>query len=137
MFPTDTRILIIDDLKTIRALMADCLKKLGFNNLAEAGDGKQGLELLKEAVTQNNPFGLIIADWNMPGMTGLELLEAKNKDENLKATPFLMVTIESERDYVLKAISLGVNDFVVKPFSEKTIGAKMKSIFDRLPAKKK
>ena len=132
MFPKNTRILVIDDLKTIRTLLTEILNNLGYNDVDEAVDGKDALRQLKQAVENEAPYGLIIADWNMPGMTGLELLEVRNADPHLKNTPFLMVTIESEKEYVLKAVSMGVSDFIVKPFSEKTIENKMKSIWAHL-----
>lgn len=135
MFPTDTKILVIDDLKTIRFMMFETLRKLGYQRLEEASNGKDGLALLKTAAEANDPFGLIIADWNMPEMTGVELLEARNNDPQLRGIPFLMVTIESERDYVLKAVAMGVSDFIVKPFSEKTVESKLKSIWSRLNKK--
>ena len=132
MFPASTRILVVDDLKTIRVLLGENLRKLGYSQIDEAGDGNAALQMLTQAHQDGAPYGLIIADWNMPGMTGLELLEARNADPKLNSTPFLMVTIESEREYVLKAIAMGVNDFIVKPFSEKTLQGKMQSIFDRI-----
>ncbi|MCB0386675.1 MAG: response regulator, partial [Bdellovibrionales bacterium] len=117
MFDKNTRFLVVDDLKTIRSLMKDILKKLGFSQINEAEDGQKALNMLKDAAGTDSPFGFIISDWNMPNKTGLSLLEDCLKDEDLKSIPFLMVTIESEREYVLRAIQMGVSDFVVKPFT--------------------
>ncbi|MCB0364796.1 MAG: response regulator [Bdellovibrionaceae bacterium] len=132
MFDKNTRFLVVDDLKTIRSLMKDILKKLGFSQINEAEDGQKALNMLKEAADTDNPFGFIISDWNMPNKTGLSLLEDCLKDDSLKSIPFLMVTIESEREYVLRAIQMGVSDFVVKPFTAKTIEQKIRGIWIRL-----
>jgi two-component system chemotaxis response regulator CheY len=132
MFSPESRILVIDDLGTIRSLLKESLKTLGFKNINEAENGRIGLEMMKSAVEENAPYDLIISDWNMPEMTGIELLDARNEDETLKDTPFLMVTIESESQYVLKAASKGVSDFVVKPFTPKTLENKIRGIYKRL-----
>lgn len=132
MFDKHTRFLIVDDLKTIRSLLKDILKKLGFSNIAEAEDGLKAWSLLKEAANSDAPFGFIISDWNMPNKTGLALLDDCLKDDQLRNIPFLMVTIESEREYVLKAIQMGVSDFVVKPFTGKTIEQKIRGIWSRI-----
>ncbi len=132
MFSPDTKFLIADDTKTVRTLLREALGKLGFKNMIEAEDGNQALDLLKSAVLSPAPFQFIICDWNMPGLTGLDLLEFKNSDERMRKVPFLMVTIESERDFVLRAVALGVSDYIVKPFSESTIQTKLQSIWNRL-----
>lgn len=132
MFAKDTRFLIVDDTKTIRSLLKEMLHNIGFRNFTEAADGNQALQLLKDRAETPEAFEFIICDWNMPGMTGIELLEIRNNDERFKTVPFLMVTIESEREYVLKAVSMGVSDFVVKPFSESTVAHKIRGIWSRL-----
>jgi len=132
MFPADTRFLVVDDTKTIRSLLKEILKNLGYSQIDEAEDGSQALEMMKKEADSPKPYGFIICDWNMPGLTGIELLEIRNADERFKSVPFLMVTIESEREYVLKAVAMGVSDFVVKPFSEATVRAKMEGIWSRL-----
>lgn len=132
MFPADTRFLVVDDTKTIRSLMKDILKNLGYHKIDEAEDGNQALEMMKKEADGSDPYGFLICDWNMPGLTGIELLEIRNEDDRFKDVPFLMVTIESERDYVLKAVAMGVSDFVVKPFSEATVRTKMESIWSRI-----
>jgi len=132
VFPPDTKFLIAEDTKTVRALIKDILHNIGYNQIFEAEDGDQALKLMQQALAENDPFGFIIADWNMPGLTGIELLEIRNSDSRFRNIPFLMVTIESERDYVLKAVAMGVSDFVVKPFSESTIKTKIQSIWSRM-----
>jgi two-component system, chemotaxis family, chemotaxis protein CheY len=132
MFPDYTKFLIADDTKTIRVLLKEILNNLGYRNIQEAEDGSQALQMLKDAATTKDPFTFIICDWNMPGLTGLDLLEVRNTDQRFKNIPFLMITIESERDYVLRAVAMGVSDYVVKPFSENTLKAKMQSVWNRL-----
>ncbi|MEO0336158.1 MAG: response regulator [Pseudomonadota bacterium] len=134
MFPKDTRFLIVDDTKTIRSLIKEMLHKTGFRSFTEAGDGNAALQLMKERADGHDSFQFIICDWNMPVMTGIELLEIRNQDQRFQSIPFLMVTIESEREYVLKAVSMGVSDFVVKPFSEATLASKIQGIWNRLQA---
>lgn len=131
MFPLDTKILVADDLKTIRSLVVEILRKAGYSNFVEAQDGLEALHALEASISKPPKIGLVISDWNMPNMTGLELLEKKMSHPDLNDIPFLMVTIESERDYVLRAVSVGVNEFVVKPFSEKTLLNKIKAVWER------
>jgi len=131
MFSADTHVLIVDDTKTIRSLLREMLRNIGFSRITEAGDGARALQMMKEKADTPDAFGFIISDWSMPNMTGIELLEIRNTDERFKNLPFLMVTIESEREYVLKAVTMGVSDFVVKPFSETTLRAKIESIYKR------
>lgn len=132
MFNPATKFLVADDTKTIRSMLREILNKLGFREVSEAEDGRQALTMMKAALAEKNPFGFIICDWNMPGFTGLDLLEARNNDPGFRHVPFLMVTIESDRDYVLRAVAMGVSDYVVKPFSEATIKTKMQSIWNRM-----
>jgi two-component system, chemotaxis family, chemotaxis protein CheY len=132
MFPDHTKFLVVDDTKTIRVLLKEILGNLGYRDVHEAEDGNQALQMLKDHAQAKKPFTFIICDWNMPGLTGLDLLEFRNADQRFKNVPFLMITIESERDYVLRAVAMGVSDYVVKPFSENTIKAKMQGIWNRL-----
>ena len=132
MFSPDTHVLIVDDTKTIRSLLREMLRNIGFARITEAPDGARALQMMKENSGTPDEFGFIISDWNMPNMTGIELLEVRNSDDRFKDVPFLMVTIESEREYVLKAVSMGVSDFVVKPFSESTLKSKIQSIHERM-----
>jgi two-component system chemotaxis response regulator CheY len=135
MFPENTKFLVADDTKTIRTLLKEILNKLGYRDVHEAEDGNEALRMMKEEAEKNAPFTFLIVDWNMPGLTGLDLLEIRNADKRFKDVPFLMVTIESERDYVLRAVAMGVSDFIVKPFSENTIKTKMQSIWNRAQRK--
>ncbi len=134
---TDLRFLIVDDTKTIRSLLKEILNRMGFSRVDEAPDGLTALSLLKSAAGGPEPVEFIICDWNMPGLNGIELLEIRNSDPNLQHVPFLMVTVENERDYVLKAVTMGVSDFLVKPFSEASVKAKISGILQRSNLPKK
>jgi two-component system, chemotaxis family, chemotaxis protein CheY len=121
---TSINVLIVDDFATMRRIIKGVLKQLGFSNLIEAEDGEAALkELRKENV------GLIVSDWNMPNMTGLELLKAVRADNNLKSIPFLMVTAEGQKENVIQAVQAGVSNYIVKPFTPETFNAKLEKIF--------
>jgi two-component system, chemotaxis family, chemotaxis protein CheY len=121
---TSINVLIVDDFATMRRIIKGVLKQLGFNNLIEAEDGEIALkELRKEKV------GLIVSDWNMPNMTGLELLKAVRADSSLKNIPFLMVTAEGQKENVIQAVQAGVSNYIVKPFTPETFNAKLEKIF--------
>jgi two-component system, chemotaxis family, chemotaxis protein CheY len=118
------KILIVDDFATMRRIMKNILKQLGFTNIIEADDGTTALEELKKTSVD-----LIISDWNMPKMTGLELLKAVRSSDNLKGLPFLMVTAEAQKQNVIDAVQAGVSNYVVKPFTADAISEKLKKIF--------
>ncbi len=121
---TSINVLIVDDFATMRRIIKGVLKQLGFSNLIEAEDGEVALkELRKEKI------GLIVSDWNMPNMTGLELLKAVRADNNLKNIPFLMVTAEGQKENVIQAVQAGVSNYIVKPFTPETFNAKLEKIF--------
>ena len=118
------KVLIVDDFATMRRILKNILKQIGFSNIAEAEDGKTALVQLK-----NRKFDLVLCDWNMPEMTGLELLQKVRSDDELKDTPFVMVTTEAHKDNILDAVKAGVSNYVVKPFTAETIGEKLKKVF--------
>ena len=117
-------ILVVDDFSTMRRIIKGALKKAGFSNIIEAEDGKIALKEL-----QKQKIGLIFSDWNMPNMSGLDLLKAVKGNEAYKNIPFIMVTAEGQRDHVLEAVSAGVDNYIVKPFTPETIAEKMKKVF--------
>ena len=118
------KVLVVDDFATMRRIIKGVLKQLGFANIVEAEDGNMALEELKK-----DKFGLIVSDWNMPNMTGLDLLKAVKGDENLKKIPFIMVTAEGQKENVIEAVKAGVNNYVVKPFTPETFGVKLAKVF--------
>ncbi|MCP3923576.1 MAG: response regulator [Desulfobacterales bacterium] len=118
-----TKILIVDDFATMRRIMRNILKQLGYSNISEADDGTTALEELKKT-----NYDVIISDWNMPKMTGLELLKIVRADASYKAVPFLMVTAEAQKQNVIEAVQAGVSNYVVKPFTAEAISEKLKKI---------
>ncbi len=124
MTDTNMKILVVDDFATMRKIIKNILKKLGFQNIAEAEDGVSALEVLKK-----QEIDFIVSDWNMPNMSGLELLKAIRSDEALKDKPVLMVTAEAQKENIVEAVKAGVNNYVVKPFTPETMKEKIDKIF--------
>jgi len=124
------KILVVDDFSTMRRIVKTVLKQLGFENIEEAEDGAQAFAKL-----QNNGFGFMVSDWNMPNMDGLDLLKKVRADAALKDLPILMVTAEAEKDKVITAIQAGVNNYIVKPFTAEVFKEKMDAIFEKLAKK--
>jgi two-component system chemotaxis response regulator CheY len=123
------KILIVDDFSTMRRIIKNLLKDLGFTNTQEADDGSTALPMLKA-----NDFDFLITDWNMPGMTGIDLLKAVRADEALSHMPVLMVTAEAKREQIVAAAQAGVNGYVVKPFTAQALKEKIEKIFERVDA---
>jgi two-component system chemotaxis response regulator CheY len=121
------KILVVDDFSTMRRIVRNLLKQLGYENIEEAEDGQQALTKLK-----SEKFHFIISDWNMPNMTGIELLKKVRADGDLKNLPFLMVTAESEKEKVIEAIKSGVNNYIVKPFTAEILKEKMDKILEKV-----
>ncbi|WPL10613.1 Chemotaxis protein CheY [Thiorhodovibrio litoralis] len=121
------KILIVDDFSTMRRIIKNLLRELGFNNTMEADDGSTALPMLK-----NGDFDFLVTDWNMPIMQGIELLKAIRADERLKTLPVLMVTAEAKREQIMEAAQSGVNGYIVKPFTAETLREKIEKIFERL-----
>jgi two-component system, chemotaxis family, chemotaxis protein CheY len=120
---TSIKILVVDDFATMRRIVKSNLKQMGFSKIFEAEDGVSALEELKK-----EKVDLIISDWNMPNMTGLELLKAVRSDEGLKQIPFVMVTAEGQQGNVMEAVKAGVTNYVVKPFTPATLEEKLKKV---------
>jgi two-component system chemotaxis response regulator CheY len=116
-------ILIVDDYKTMLRIVRNLLKQLGFDNVDEATDGAAALTKLR-----GRKYGLVISDWNMEPMTGYELLKEIRADEQLRPTPFIMVTAESKTDNVIAAKKAGVNNYIVKPFNAETLKSKISAV---------
>lgn len=117
-------VLVVDDFATMRRILKNILRQLGFTNISEADDGKNALNMLKK-----KKFDLILCDWNMPEMPGIELLKQVRADDGLKNTPFVMITAEAKKENILAAVQAGVNNYVVKPFTAETISEKLEKVF--------
>jgi two-component system chemotaxis response regulator CheY len=124
MINPDLTVLVVDDAVTMRRIVRSLLSDLGIKNVREAEDGEVALASLKRQRAD-----LVVSDWNMPKMTGIELLRAIRQDEGLKDIAVLMVTAESRKENVLEAVQAGVNNYIVKPFNSKTLEEKLNKIF--------
>lgn len=120
------KILVVDDMSTMRRIVKNILKQLGFSNMEEAENGQEALQKLRA-----EPFGFVVTDWNMPVMPGIEMLRAIRADEKLKHIPVLMVTAEAQKENLIEAIQAGVNNYVVKPFTAETMQEKINKIFNK------
>ncbi|HET6545449.1 MAG TPA: response regulator [Rhodanobacteraceae bacterium] len=125
------KILVVDDFSTMRRIIRNLLGELGFGaaNIREADDGTTALDALRAGGVD-----LVVTDWNMPGMSGIDLLRAIRADAELKSLPVLMVTAENTRAQIIAAAQAGVNGYIVKPFTAATLGDKIERIFERLVA---
>ncbi len=120
----DTKFLVVDDFSTMRRIVRNLLKELGFVNVQEAEDGVEALSKLR-----GDKFDFVVSDWNMPNMTGIELLTAIRADASLKHLPVLMVTAEAKKENIIQAAQAGASGYVVKPFTAATLDEKLKKIF--------
>lgn len=118
------KILVVDDFATMRRIVRNILKQLGFSDIIEADDGSTALEILA-----SDKIDLVVSDWNMPKVTGLELLKQIRANSKLKDIPFLMVTAEAQKQNIVEAVQAGCNNYIVKPFTADTIAEKLKKIF--------
>jgi two-component system chemotaxis response regulator CheY len=122
-------ILVVDDFSTMRRIIKNLLRDLGFTNTEEADDGSTALPIL-----QKGGIDFLITDWNMPKMTGIDLLKAVRADASLEGLPILMVTAEAKREQIVEAAQAGVNGYVVKPFTAAVLQEKIERIFERVEA---
>jgi two-component system chemotaxis response regulator CheY len=125
------KILVVDDFSTMRRIVRNLLVELGFSGplIQEADDGENAMVMLK-----GQPFDMVVTDWNMPNMTGIDLLRAIRAEASLKGLPVLMVTAENNRDQIIAAAQAGVNGYIVKPFTAQTLKEKLDAIMARLNA---
>ena len=123
------KVLVGDDFATMRRIVKNLLKDLGFKNIVEADDGKTALPILQE-----DKIDFLVTDWNMPGMTGIDLLKEVRADPKLVNLPVLMVTAEAKREQIILAAQAGVNGYVIKPFTAATLKEKIDKIFERVEA---
>ncbi|KQN53041.1 chemotaxis protein CheY [Erwinia sp. E602] len=127
MADKNMRFLVVDDFNTMRRIVRNLLKELGFNNVEEAEDGQDALNKLR-----TGGFDFVISDWNMPNMDGLQLLQAVRADATLSSLPVLMVTAEAKKENIIAAAQAGASGYVVKPFTAATLEEKLGKIFEKL-----
>lgn len=125
----DTRFLVVDDFSTMRRIVKNLLHDLGYGKVTEADDGKTALPML-----QAGGYDFLITDWNMPGMPGIDLLQAVRADPKLAQMPVLMLTAEAKREQIVRAVQAGVSGYVIKPFTAVTLKEKLDKIFETLAA---
>jgi len=118
------KILVVDDFSTMRRIIKNILKQIGFSDIDEAENGQVALSKLND-----NSYDLVVSDWNMPEMTGIELLKAVRATDGIKDIPFLMVTAEAKKENVVEAVKAGVNNYIVKPFTAEVLQEKIEKIF--------
>ena len=128
MFNPKTRILVVDDMMTMRKLVAKTCKELGFSDITEAPDGAKAWDAINAA---SPSFGLVISDWNMPGTTGMDLLKRVRADARFVELPFIMVTAEAEQSQVMEAVKAKVSNYVVKPFTSDILKQKMELVYQK------
>jgi two-component system chemotaxis response regulator CheY len=126
MFDPKTKVLVVDDMLTMRKIIIKILKELGFLDITEAANGEEAWQK-----TQSGQFGLIISDWNMPVCSGLEFLKKVRAAPELSKLPFLLVTAEAEQQQVLEAIKSGVDQYIVKPFTAQSLKAKLEAVYKK------
>jgi len=124
MIDTSIKVLVVDDMSTMRRIVKNVLKQIGFSDMVEAENGLDALSKLKVG-----DIGLIVSDWNMPVMQGIELLREVRADVELKHIPFLMVTAETQKEHIIEAVQAGVSNYVVKPFTPEALQGKLEKIF--------
>jgi two-component system, chemotaxis family, chemotaxis protein CheY len=127
MSDKNIKILVVDDFATMRKVVRNLLKQVGYDDIVEAEDGVMALKALK-----SQKIDVVVSDWNMPNMSGLELLKAVRADAELAKTPFLMVTAEALQDNVVAAVKAGVNNYIVKPFTAEVLSEKIKKIMESI-----
>ncbi len=132
MFPPETKILVVEDTLPIREIVTSFLRNLGFQNISEADDVGQALKALQTASESYTPFELIISDWKMPGLTGLDLLTSVRRKPEWTKIPFVFLTSESRQDQIIRAIQAGANNYILKPLIEDTLRDKLRRTWDQL-----
>ena len=131
-FPAGTRILVVDDMATMRRVVKRSLQGMGYSDITEAQDGKQAWELIGQASSTNRAFQLVISDWNMPHLSGIELLKKVRSIPVTRGTPFVLLTAESELKQIMLGAEAGVSAYVLKPFTAEALAAKLREVYQKL-----
>ncbi|MEK6705336.1 MAG: response regulator [Bdellovibrionota bacterium] len=131
MFPAETVVLVIDDMISMRKTLTNIIKDFGLTKVTEAQNGLEALSILNNNYKAGNPVGLVLCDWHMPEMSGLDLLKSIRERDEFKALPFLMITAENDKSKIIEAIKCGVSNYMVKPFSPSDVKAKLTEIWKK------
>lgn len=137
MYSLDTKFLIVDDNVNMRGSIVEILQNNGFDNLVQAQDGQAAINILESCFENLKPVDFVISDWNMPGMTGIDLLKFCRKSEKFKTLPFLMVTGERAEHLIIDAARSGVTDYLIKPVSAEKIKRKIEKVYQKINGLKK
>jgi two-component system chemotaxis response regulator CheY len=132
MFPQTTLFMVVDDMEPLRRVVRAMLKNLGYLNVLEASSGQQGLQVLEKTFLIGKPVEVILSDWQMPGMTGIEFLEVVRTTEQYAHLPFIMITAEGQREQILAAIQGGVSSYLIKPISPAVLEEKLKAVWFKM-----
>jgi two-component system chemotaxis response regulator CheY len=127
----DMKILVVDDMSTMRKIIKNMLTQVGFTNITEADDGATAWPMIEGAIKDGKPYEFVLSDWNMPQLNGLDLLKRVRATPGLEKLPFLMITAEAEQGNVVIAVKAGVSNFIVKPFSAQVLKEKIDKIFGK------
>ncbi len=133
MFDANTKVLVVDDMSTMRKIVAKTCKELGLKEITEAADGNAAWEIISNP---DSGIGLVVSDWNMPICTGLEFLKRVRADAKLKSVPFIMLTAESEAPQVAEALKAGVDNYIIKPFTPDNLKKKLEETHKKTAARK-
>ena len=129
MFPKNTKVLVVDDMSTMRRIIKNSLSDLGMENIVEAGDGVAAWEKIEQSLSEESPIEIVLSDWNMPNMPGIELLEKMRGDDRTKTLPFLMLTAKSEPNELEEAKGCGANGYLTKPFSSGELEEELEIVY--------
>jgi two-component system chemotaxis response regulator CheY len=135
MFPPETNVLVVDDMKPMRTLVKGQARAVGMKNIWEATNGKEAMQVLTDQLAAGNPIHLILSDWNMPVMTGIDFLLAVRSSPNFKDMPFVMITAEGEKHQILQAIQRGVSNYITKPFTPASFKQKLEVVWTKFAGK--
>jgi two-component system chemotaxis response regulator CheY len=131
MYGAGTKVLVVDDMLTMRKIISKTLKEVGITDITEAPDGAAAFKATEDALASGKPFQLILSDWNMPQMSGLDFLKKCRADERFKAMPFVLITAESEKSQVIEAVQAGVSNYIVKPFTADQLKEKLTATYQK------
>lgn len=132
MFSANLKVLIVDDMETMRAMLNNYLTDMGFKRIVMATDGTEAVTKLKDSLKTNDPFHIIICDWDMPNMNGIDFLKFCQSDEKFKNIPVIFVTVEGNQKNILEAITHGVADYIVKPYTQSLLQSKLQRVMNRI-----